>query len=279
MRKDREEIMIPNKVIAGAVGLGVIVVIGAFSVSVVPTGYTGVKTTFGQIDNQTVQSGINFKIPFMQSIEKVNNKQNNITISDRVWSETVSRTAIYYEGITVTYHINNEDSAWIFANVNNYEKNLITSELIASAVKSSSKDLEDTDATNRSKIEPIIHEKLQELLNKKYKENAVIINMVTVSNADFDESYNKAIADKQNAQIEAETQEIENQKNIAKAEADAKTKEIEAEGTAKANEKLQSSLNDQVLREKYIEKWNGELPNVVTDGSAIITGITGESTE
>lgn len=215
----------------------------------------------------------------MQSIEKVNNKQNNITISDRVWSETVSRTAIYYEGITVTYHINNEDSAWIFANVNNYEKNLITSELIASAVKSSSKDLEDTDATNRSKIEPIIHEKLQELLNKKYKENAVIINMVTVSNADFDESYNKAIADKQNAQIEAETQEIENQKNIAKAEADAKTKEIEAEGTAKANEKLQSSLNDQVLREKYIEKWNGELPNVVTDGSAIITGITGESTE
>ena len=115
--------------------------------------------------------------------------------------------------------------------------------------------------------------------NKKYKENAVIINMVTVSNADFDESYNKAIADKQNAQIEAETQEIENQKNIAKAEADAKTKEIEAEGTAKANEKLQSSLNDQVLREKYIEKWNGELPNVVTDGSAIITGITGESTE
>ena len=279
MRKDREEIMIPNKVIAGAVGLGVIVVIGAFSVSVVPTGYTGVKTTFGQIDNQTVQSGINFKIPFMQSIEKVNNKQNNITISDRVWSETVSRTAIYYEGITVTYHINNEDSAWIFANVNNYEKNLITSELIASAVNSSSKDLEDTDATNRSKIEPIIHEKLQELLNKKYKENAVIINMVTVSNADFDESYNKAIADKQNAQIEAETQEIENQKNIAKAEADAKTKEIEAEGTAKANEKLQSSLNDQVLREKYIEKWNGELPNVVTDGSAIITGITGESTE
>lgn len=246
------------------------------AIKIVPTGYTGVRTTFGQIDDVTVQSGINFKIPFVQNIKLVNNKQTNITIDDKIWSETKARTAIYYEGVTVTYQINNEKSSWIVANVNDYEDNLITSQLVASAVKSSSKEYNDTEATDRGTIEPKIQENLQSLLDKKYGENTVYVTMVTVSNADFDESYNTAIAEKQNAQIAAETQEIENNKNIAKAEAEAKAKVIEAEGEAEANQKLEESLSDKVLKDKYIDKWNGELPNAVTDGSSIITDITGD---
>lgn len=88
---------------------------------------------------------------------------------------------------------------------------------------------------------------------------------------EFEDSYYK-----QNAQIAAETQEIENNKNIAKAEAEAKAKVIEAEGEAEANQKLEESLSDKVLKDKYIDKWNGELPNDVTDDSSIITDITGD---
>lgn len=246
------------------------------SFKIVPTGYTGVRTTFGQIDDTTVQSGFNLKIPFVQSIKLVNNKQTNITVDDKIWSETKSRTAIYYEGVTVTYQINNEKSSWIVANVNDYEKNLITNQLVASAVKSSSKEYSDTDATDRGTIEPKIQENLQSLLDTKYGENTVTVTMVTVSNADFDESYNTAIAKKQNAQIAAETQEIENNKKVAKAESEAKVKQIEADAEAQANKTIEDSLSDKVLKEKYIEKWNGELPNAVTDGSSIITDITGD---
>ncbi len=256
--------------------LGLLVGLSGGAIKVVPTGYTGVKTTFGQIDNTTVQSGFNLKIPFVQSIKLVNNKQTNITIDDKIWSETKARTAIYYEGVTVTYQINNEKSSWIVANINDYEDNLITSQLVASAVKSSSKEYSDTEATDRGVIEPKIQENLQSLMDKKYGKDTVYITMVTVSNADFDESYNTAIAEKQNAQIAAETQEIENNKNIAKAEAEAKAKVIEAEGEAEANQKLEESLSDKVLKDKYIDKWNGELPNAVTDGSSIITDIAGD---
>ena len=39
------------------------------SLTIVPTGYTGVKTSFGQIQETTIQSGkLNFTIPFVQSI-------------------------------------------------------------------------------------------------------------------------------------------------------------------------------------------------------------------
>lgn len=55
--------------------IGLIVFGVGNSLVIIPTGYTGVKSTFGQIDETTIQNGANWKIPFIQKIEKVNNKQ------------------------------------------------------------------------------------------------------------------------------------------------------------------------------------------------------------
>ena len=46
-----------------------VVFLAVCSFSIIPTGYTGVKTSFGQIQETTIQSGkLNFCIPFLQSI-------------------------------------------------------------------------------------------------------------------------------------------------------------------------------------------------------------------
>lgn len=254
------------------VGLALVVVSQSFTI--IPTGYTGVKTTFGQIDNVTLQNGFNWKTPLIQSIEMVDNKQQDISFNDdEIWSETKERTAIYYKGVTVTYQINPEKSSWIYANISNYKDNLVTKPLVSSAIKASSKDLSDVDATNRSIIEPKALKNIQDSLNDKYGKDVIYVNKVTINNADFEESYNKAIADKQKAQLAAEQQEIENNKAIAKAEADAKVAVEKAQGKADANEILKKSLSDEVLKDKYIEKWNGQMPNVVSDGSSVMYGI------
>ena len=88
------------------VAIAVVMFIVSCSFVIIPTGYTGVRTTFGQIDSTTVQNGFNWKLPFVQSIEQVNNKQQDISFDGQVWSETNERTAIYYDSITVTYQIN-----------------------------------------------------------------------------------------------------------------------------------------------------------------------------
>lgn len=264
-----------KRIIGGSllvVGLAIAVISQSFTI--IPTGYTGVKTTFGQIDNVTLQNGFNWKTPFVQSIEMVDNKQQDISFNDdEIWSETKERTAIYYKGVTVTYQINPEKSSWIYANISNYKDNLVTKPLVSSAIKASSKDLSDVDATNRSIIEPKALNNIQDSLNDKYGKDVIYVNKVTINNADFEESYNKAIADKQKAQLAAEQQEIENNKAIAKAEADAKVAVEKAQGKADANEILKKSLSDEVLKDKYIEKWNGQMPNVVSDGSSVMYGI------
>lgn len=250
---------------------------------IIPTGYTGVRTTFGQIDERTVPNGGNWKIPFIQSIEKVNNKQRDIVYEGQIWSETSERTAIYYDGITITYQINPEKSAWIYANVSNYKDNLVTQSLVASAVKTSSKTLSSTDATNRGLIEPLVAGNLQRSLDEKYGESVIFVNKVVIANTDFEDSYNQAIADKQTAQLAYEKQAIENQRAIEAAEAEAKVKTtqaqgeadaavIRAQGEAEANRLLSDSLTDEILQEMYLDKWDGALPKVSLSGdmSAIV---------
>ncbi|MDO4893866.1 MAG: SPFH domain-containing protein [Eubacteriales bacterium] len=256
--------------------------VGSLSFSIIPTGSTGVKSTFGQIDAHTLHSGFNWKIPIAQNIAVVNNKQQDVKFDkDKIWSETSKRTAIYYKDITVTYQINPEKSAWIYANVTDYENNMISQAIVSSGIKSASKTLSDTDATNRAKIEPLVLRHIQNAVDEKYGAGVLHINKVVIANADFDESYSKAVAEKQKAQLAAEKQAIENEKNIKAAEAKAKIKKtnaqadadalkIKSEAQAEANKKVSSSLNDDVLTKQYIEKWDGKLPNTVAGDSSTV---------
>ena len=91
------------------------------------------------------------------------------------------------------------------------------------------------------------------------------MNKVVISDAKFDQEYDQKIAKKQQAQIDYETQQIENKKNIEKASADAEVRKtqaqaeadarlIAAEAEAEANRKLSESIDSNVLRNKYYEQ-------------------------
>lgn len=146
-----------------------------------------------------------------------------------------------------------------------YESNLVTSQLIASSVKAASKGLNDTDATNRGIIEPLVQENLQKSVDEKYKEGIIVINKVTISNVDFDDSYNEAIANKQRASMEAQ------------AEADADAVLIRAQAEAEANELLQKSITKEILQQEYIDKWDGVVPKVMTGNgeNGLMIGLDG----
>lgn len=265
---------------------GIVVTILGLSVVIIPTGYTGVRTTLGQINETPVETGFNVKIPLIQSVKKVNNKQQEFKTDENAqfWGETKARTAVYYQNVTVTYTINPEYSAWIYANIVNYKETLITESLIGSAIKTASKTLTDEEATSRGIIERLSAEELQKSLNEKYQNEVVKINKITIANADFDEAYNTAVAQKQAAQLAYEKQAIENKKAVEQAQAKAEAKKITAQGNAeaaiiaaegekKANDILNKSLNETIIKNKAVDKWNGELPKV-TSGEGVLIDIT-----
>ena len=252
---------------------------------IIPTGYTGVLVRFGQIDDRPVQSGgFHFTMPLIEHIYRVNNKQQDFHVSNKVWGETDDKTPINASDVTITYQIAARRSAWIYANVSDYTSNLITESLISSAIKSAMIELSPTDVTNRTKIEPLVLTKLSEALTAKYGSDSVYICRVIIGDMDFEEAYNRAI---QARSIAAQTKaraDIENQTLVAKAEADKRTAilkaeaeaeaiRIAAEAQAKANTLISDSLSSSLIELRKIEAWDGKLPSVVGTGNGMLFGL------
>lgn len=254
--------------------------IGANSISVIPTGYTGVKSTFGKISEKELTTGVHFSVPFVQNIQTISNKQQDGKCEGKIWGETSDKTPVYGENVTVTYSISSEKSAWLCANVANTD-NLIRGSMVASAMKAAMAELSPEDVTNRGKIEPLTQKKLEEVLNAKYGKDTITLYQVIIENMNFENAYNEAIQQKSIAQQTAARQEIENKTAIKKAEADktveikkaeakAEKMRIEAEAQANANKELADSISDALIDYQKIEKWDGKLPKV-TGSNAIVS--------
>lgn len=292
-KRERTVLNVPRIVLCVAI---VILLLVTFfnSYTIIDSGYTGVRTTFGQINKDVVPNGFVWKVPFVQSIKKVNNKQQEITFKDQVWGETSERTVVYMADITVTYRISPEYSAWLYANVSGYKQNALPQTLVASALKESMVALTSAEVTNRGLIEPLCVSNLQDAINTKYGgEQVITIVSVNVNDMDFEESYNEAIAAKQVAQMEYEKQQIANQTSIEKANAAAEQKRVsaqaeadakviaaqaeaqaiqaKADAEAEANQKIASSLTGSLIEYEKISKWDGNLPTVTGSGGTIIS--------
>lgn len=253
---------------------GIAAIIGGNSFTIVPTGYTGVRTTFGLIDQTSCMPGFNLLAPFVQKISLVNNKQQDMHFPDKIWSETKEQTVVFMENTVVTYQVVPEASAWIYANVDNWVEKLVDVNIVSSALKEASRSLGADVVTDRGTIEPLAEQRLQTALDEKYGANKIVVKNVILNNIDFEDSYNEAIAKKSQAIQDQQRQAIENQTNIDKAKAEAEAERerargkadaelIAAEGKAKANAEIANSITTATQRQDAIEKWNGELPKYI----------------
>lgn len=267
-------------VVAGLIAL---VIAGSFTF--VPTGYVGIRTKFGQISDKSAKSGISWHVPFVEQIHAVNCKQQEVDFSDlKIWSETSERTELYCQNVVVDYQINAEYAAWIWSNVEEWDRNLVKQTSVESGIKAATKMYNDTDVTDRAKIEGTAKECIQKALNDKYKNQIVNVVSVTIGNINFSDAYNEAIEKKAQAKLATETAEYQNkqvtqqvkaeaeQKKI-QAQADAEAKKIQAEGDAEAtrirataeaeaNEQIAKSLTPDLIELEKVKKWNGELPMI-----------------
>lgn len=250
------------------------------AVTIVPTGYSGVRSTFGQVSEESVPNGANLKIPYIQTITLVNNKQRDVHLApDQVWGETSEQVQVYAQDAIVSYRLLPEKSAYMYINFNDIS-NPVDEGLFDSAFKRTTASLESRLATNRAMVEPAVLQALQELVDEKYGAEVIEITQVVINQMDFEDSYNTAIAERNTAEQERQRQAIQNETNKEKAEADAEVarttaqgkadaEKIEAQGKAEANAILSNSVTDKTLQQDMLDKWDGALPNVVVSNDGL----------
>ena len=213
----------------------------------IKTGEVGIVTRFGKVVRQA-EEGINVKTPFIESVTKIEIRDNTIAGQYEVSSKDMQTVKT---NISVQYRIN--DPLNIFKRFRNQYKERLLEPRIAEVVQA---------ATSAYTIEELVS-KRQELSQKIYltlredlKEFGVQVVKISITNHDFSDEYEKAIEAKKAAEQEAQKVEIENNQKIKTAEANLKVKELEA----KANSVLTQSLTKEVLQKQWIEKWDGKLP-------------------
>lgn len=262
---------------AAAIVIAVLIlaaIIGGSCVTTIPTGHTGVVTTFGSVEDYTYDSGVHLKFPW-QKVVMMDNRIQKKTVDLSCFSSDIQEVTMTF---TLNYQINKANAQNIYRNIGTdyYETVIVpcvTESTKVITAKYSAEDLVGERTDLASAIETELSEKLAAF-------NVELVS-TSIEDMDFTDAFTNAVEEKQVAQqnklraeTEAETLKIEAearaevQRIEAQAEADAKL--IRAEAEAEANQKIAESLTQGILNNKFIDTWNGELPLVTgSDGSLI----------
>jgi regulator of protease activity HflC (stomatin/prohibitin superfamily) len=121
-----------------------------------------------------------------------------------------------------------------------------------------------------------INAELDTYLKDKFEPYGIVIDTVNFTDISVDDETATAIQEKVTAQQKLELAKIEAETALVNANKDKKVAEIEAEklliaveAEAAANKKVANSLSDVLIQKQKLEKWNGQLPQIVSDGTII----------
>ena len=249
-----------------------VVILAASSFTIVNAGHTGVVVTLGKVNEGVLQEGMHFKVPFIQQVVKIDNRIVKLEVDTEAFSkdlQTVETT------LAINYRVDTAKSYSIYKNIGaNYESVLVVpavNEVLKAIVAQYTAE---ESVTNRS----LISEGLVTGLNDKLNSIGLFVTDVNIINFDFSEAFITAIEEKQVAQQQLLKAETEKQTAITNAEAEAETTRIKAEAEADANNKIKASLNDDIIRSKFYDKWDGKLPEAMGSDS-IITSIDGSNAQ
>lgn len=121
---------------------------------------------------------------------------------------------------------------------------------------------------NRAGIENEVYE----VLKKDLGADGVVVESMT-SNLLGNDALQQSMNAKSQSVQEQARKRTENQTMIERAETEAKVKITAAEAEAKANQLRQNSLTDNLIKQQFIEKWDGKLP-VYGESPALIRQVT-----
>lgn len=245
-------------VIAAAVII-VVLILGFSSFAIVSPGHTGVVVTLGKVSDKVLEEGLHFKMPFIQSVEQIDNR----VLKTEVESNAASRDLQTISSkVSINYRVNRASSANIYKNVGSDFTNVIVNPAIQECVKSiAAKYTAEQLITNRA----IVSTEMEEAISHKINPYGLSIEVFNIVNFDFSDEFNKAIEAKQTAQQAALKAEQDLERIKVEAEQTVEKAKAEAEAYKLKNEQI----TDKVIMMEFIDKWDGELPKVSSDAGAL----------
>lgn len=246
------------------------------SISKISPGEVGVVVNpFGEnrgVESKEISIGVHFLAPWKSVYKFPTYEQNHQWVGDDAFIFQTSEGLPVSAEIGISYHLEKDHIHNLF---HKYRKGMkeITELYVRNVLRDNLNKL-----SSKINIEDLFSDKKEDLftqvhnnMNNELKEVGItvthvyIIGRINVPDTVKD-ALNKKIEASQRAQQrenELREAEAEAKKIIAKSRGEAESLIIEATSRAKENDLINKSLSPELLKWKYLEKWNGRLPRTV----------------
>lgn len=230
------------------------------SFKTVPTGYVGVKTQFGKVQNDVIQEGLNGKAPYIEKIVLIDCRTKKTEVTSESSTKDMQTVSVT---IAVNYNVGKETANKLYKEVGLDYENIILSPAILESIKSvmaqyTAEEL----VTKRAEVSSMV----REALVNKVETRGISVTEFNITNIDFSDAFNAAIEAKAvkqqevvTAQAELEKQKIQNEKEISIAQKDAEVMKLQNQEITDKTLQLKALE----IKEKMIEKWNGAFPTTM----------------
>jgi len=240
--------------------VALMIIFGSFGT--VGAGERGVFLQFGAVKDKIFGEGLYFKIPFVQSVVKMDVQ----TQKDEVPASASSKDLqMVTSKIALNYHPAPDLVNKLWQEVGENYNTRIIAPSIQEAVKATiAKFTAEELITKREEVK----EQIKENLTKRLLENFIVVDGFNIIDFSFSEAFNTAIEAKVTAEqlkLKAERDleriRIEKEQMIAAAQGKAEAIKIEAQALMQ---------NPKVVELRWIEKWDGKVPTYWGQASPFI---------
>ena len=241
--------------------------VGAMSVTVVQTGYTGVLVTTGKVSDVTLSEGLHIKIPFLQNVVQVDTRTRKVEATGSAASKDLQTVTV---AAAVNYRVLTDQAGWIYKNVGTGYESVVITPAIQESIKSiTAKYTAEELITKRQEVGDLI----KAALVSKVEPYGVRVEIFNIVNFEFSAEFNAAVEAKQTAEQNA----LKAEQDLTRIKVEAQQKIEQAKAEAESIKLIQETL---AVAPQYIEyikwtKWDGVLPAVIGDGGDLIFDVSG----
>lgn len=248
--------------------LGALIVLGSLSFSVIDEGYIGVKYQFGRIVNTSLSAGLNFKIPFVQSIRTVDVREQMYEMNTTAYTKDTQTVENLQVKLNYIY-----DKVLIGDLIRNVGIANVETKLIIPQMQSTMKNaIGQVRAEDLVQNRAAVQESIEETLRTSLGNSGIVVVSFAMENLDFEDGFEETIrakvaAEQQALTMQNKTKEKEElaKQAVIEAQAQADSEKIKADAQAYTIEIIQKQLNQspEYIQYQQVQRWDGKLPQVM----------------
>ena len=247
-----------SSIVIGLIAL--MIIFGSFGT--IGAGERGVLLQFGAVQNKIFGEGLYFKIPFVHEVVKIDVKIQKDEVAASASSKDLQ---IVTSKIALNYHLSPESVNKIWQEVGkNYNVRIIAPSIQEAVKAITAKFTAEELITKREEVK----EQIKMNLAERLLEHAIIVDEFNIIDFYFSPAFNAAIE----AKVTAEQLKLKADRDLERIKIEKEQMITSAEGKARAIliEAQALIANPKVVELRWIEIWNGEVPQYWGQASPFI---------